>query len=133
MKNKAALLFLTLLYSTFSIQCSNEMYTQGKSLYNTHCANCHSEDGKGLRELYPPVVDSDFLNNNADLLPCIIRNGLSGNIVVNGVEFSQPMAGNKNLSDVEISNIINYIDNVLQNKKKFTSIEQVKATLESCK
>ena len=57
--------------------CSYEPYTQGKRLYQAFCSNCHMDNGEGLRSLYPPLANSDYLEKNHDQLACIIANGIS--------------------------------------------------------
>lgn len=91
------------------------------------------EDGSGLGKVLPPIADSDYLQNNYTQLPCIIRHGLKDTILVNGNEYTQAMEGIKLLSEVEMSNIINYInykwyDNTLPSQ----SLNAIKETLDSC-
>lgn len=91
------------------VSCQDDRFKQGKILYEFHCASCHMDDGSGLAELYPPLNQSDFLADNKKDLPHIIRYGIEGTLVVNGVEFDIPMSGIPELSAVEISNISNYV------------------------
>ncbi|MEM6522979.1 MAG: c-type cytochrome, partial [Bacteroidota bacterium] len=32
--------------------------------YLQHCSSCHQKNGEGLARLYPPLADSDYLENN---------------------------------------------------------------------
>ncbi|MGD1844762.1 MAG: c-type cytochrome [Salibacteraceae bacterium] len=82
---------------------------KGKRLYEVHCANCHGEEGQGLAQLYPPLANSDYLEAHATELPCIILNGIEGEILVNGVSYNQQMLGHPELSDAQIANITNYV------------------------
>ena len=102
-------------------------------MYDYHCAGCHGLDGKGLRQLYPPIAGTDYLEKNRDQLACIMRNGIQGEILVNGVVYDLPMAGIKELNDIEITNIINYINYDLDGKNIFTQNREVKKLLENCK
>ncbi len=115
----------------FILGCQNT-YTQGKLLYDTHCANCHMPDGKGLAALYPPLAGSDYLHSNRDKIPCIIRNGLHDTIVVNGIIFDIPMEGNPELNDVEINNIGNYILQAWGNNYGSLTLPQTQKALELC-
>lgn len=83
---------------------------QGERLYERHCANCHQQNGMGLGRLYPPLKNSEYLKKDPAELAGIIRNGIDGSIRVNGNEYDQPMAGNPTLTDLEIAEILTYIN-----------------------
>src|SRR5688500_9992674 len=78
-----------------------QYYVQGEKLYLKHCSNCHQADGTGLGRLYPPVNVSDYMENNFGDVICLMRHGKTGEIIVNGQQFDQPMAGVTGLSDLE--------------------------------
>lgn len=82
---------------------------EGKRLYQLHCANCHQIDGTGLARLYPPLKNSDYLISNTQEVICGIRHGQKGEIIVNGVVFSQEMPANLQLTPLEIAEITTYI------------------------
>ncbi|GLR17405.1 c-type cytochrome [Portibacter lacus] len=123
---------LLILVSITFIYCQNNIYAQGERLYQTYCSNCHGLDGNGLKNLYPPLNNSDYLKENNEKFACIILNGLEEEIVVNGKKYMMPMEGFKNLTDVDITNIINYVNSAWDNKLPETSIQEVKKNLESC-
>lgn len=113
--------------------CSGEAtYTEGKSLYDQHCLNCHMDDGKGMGELYPPLAAADVLKASGAGAACWIRNGLKGSIKVNGIEYDNVMTANKGLSAIEITNILNYVNNAWGNKRDFITLEEVMTALEGC-
>jgi len=104
----------------------------GQNLYNLHCMNCHQEDGKGVRGLVPPLAGADYLQTQRQELPCIIKYGLKGKIVVNGREFDHPMPPNLQLSEAQVYNIIRYIQNSWGNEMQAMSLAEVKAALRQC-
>ena len=106
--------------------------SQSEKLYQKHCMNCHGEYGKGLKQLYPPLAGSDFMKENKNKLACIIRYGLNDKIMVNEIIYHHPMPGNKNLSEVDIVNIINYINQSWGNSEEFISLKTVKGQLNKC-
>lgn len=108
-------------------------YSQGKRLYETHCANCHMSDGKGLAALFPPIAQSDYLHANRDKIACIIKYGLHDTILVNGIQYDIPMDGFPTLNAVEINNICNYIFTNLGNKITVISIDETELFLTKCK
>ena len=96
--------------------CFTNKQHQGERLYGQHCAGCHGEQGQGLGTLIPPLAGSDYLAQHAAQLSCIVRQGLRGPIVVNGVSYNQVMLGvqdtatHKHLSPAQITNLLNYIE-----------------------
>ncbi len=87
----------------------------GERLYTLHCANCHMEQGQGLAKLIPPLANADYLITYREQIPCIIRNGMQGEIVVNGTTYNHPMPGNDILTETEIYHIIDYINHSWEN------------------
>lgn len=90
------------------------------------------EDGKGLEQVIPPLAGSDYLVLHKDKIACIIRHGQSGEIVVNGKTFNQVMNPTPELSDFEITNIINYINSSWGNDFGYTKITDVQESLKNC-
>lgn len=90
--------------------CSEHPYQQGQILYENFCSNCHMADGSGLEGLIPPLAGADYLRDNQSSLACLIRYGIKDTIIVNGKTYSNPMEGIPNLTEFEITNIINYIN-----------------------
>ena len=130
---KFYLLFCLLLGLNIWYSCDSNPYKQGKILYENFCANCHMEDGSGLEGVIPPLAQADYVRERQDQLACIIRNGLKGEIIVNGRTYNQPMVGIEVLSDWEISNIINYINHSWGNDYGYYKLEQAREGLEECK
>jgi mono/diheme cytochrome c family protein len=129
MKYLAALLALCTLLSLGS--CEPKPYKQGKALYEKNCQSCHQPDGSAIAQLVPPLAGSDVLSQGA-AIACIIRNGLQGSIRVNGVEYNQPMPSNELLSEIQIANILNYINNSWGNSGSYISYQMVNDALKRC-
>ena len=91
------------------------------------------QDGKGLRGLIPPLANADFLVKNSVQIPCIIKNGIQGAIIVNDTTYTTEMVGIPELSDVQINNIINYIYHAWDNDIGESNINNVKKYLQNCK
>lgn len=111
---------------------NNETFYQGHSIYDSVCANCHMEDGTGLKGLIPPLAGSDYLKNNQLDVACIIRYGQHDTIVVNGKTYNQPMAGIEYLTDTEIANIINYINHAWGNDYGMIPFKELRQQLKTC-
>ena len=112
--------------------CEQETYMQGKRLYEAHCQNCHAEDGVGLSKLIPPLAKSDYLRDHQSKITCIIRNGQNEKIVVNGIEYQQEMPGKK-FTEVQVTNIINYINHAWGNDFGVTTLQKVTNEIRNCK
>ena len=110
----------------------DQMVINGRELYLQHCANCHQKDGSGLNNLYPPIADSDYLENKEEII-CMIRYGASGEMVVNGKTYNQAMPANRNLYDLDIASIVTYIYNEWGDESVATPTDTVTEILEDCK
>ena len=105
----------------------------GQQLYMQHCSACHQADGQGLAKLFPPIKESDYLDSNVSGVVCVMKNGLSGEIVVNGVEYNQPMPALPQLTSLEIAEIATYIYNSWGRSEGVINVKKVEDMLESCK
>jgi hypothetical protein len=90
------------------------------------------EDGSGLVKVNPPLANSDYLRDHQAEIACIIRNGQYDSIVVNGIYYYQEMIAFPKLSDVEITNVINYINHAWGNDYGERTITEVKSYLAPC-
>lgn len=104
----------------------------GERIYKIHCANCHMDDGVGLGTLIPPLAGADYLSANREKLACIVRYGLNDTIVVNGKVYAENMPANDKLTDIQITNVLNYIFQSWGNNQRPLTFEEVKATLAVC-
>ncbi len=113
--------------------CDKNPYGKGMNSYNKHCADCHGIDGVGLAALIPPLKNSDYLREQQDKIACIIRNGLDTSITVNQKVFDfQKMPPNDKLDEIEIANIINFINNAWGNKREFIEPQVIIDQLKEC-
>lgn len=112
------------------LACGKTERLQGKALYEQHCANCHMSGGEGLRQLIPPLAGADYLRDNPQAVVRGIRYGMEGPMVVNGVTYDQPMPANKELSEFQIVNIVNYINQAWGNDYGTITVEATRKWLE---
>lgn len=125
-------LLLSLFFLSFLISCGNQQFGQGEKLYQVHCESCHQTNGEGLGKLYPPLKGSDYWLKNQDNIPCIIRYGLKDTISVNQTTYSTHMLGIPQLTDYEICNIMNYINQNWYSDQEKIDIKAVKNNLKKC-
>lgn len=130
---KAVIWVLPFIATVVLSNCDSN-YSDGEIIYKKYCASCHMDDGTGLPGLIPPIAGADFLAKNRAELPCIIRYGLDKSIEVNGKNYGgQAMQGIPNLKDVEITNVLNWINTHLSNDNKIYSLPEVRDYLFNCK
>lgn len=82
----------------------------GANLYTQNCASCHGQNAQGLGIAFPPLLNSKWITGDKSVPVRIIRDGLSGEIQVNGNTYNGSMPSFKaRLSTAEIAAIINYL------------------------
>jgi mono/diheme cytochrome c family protein len=124
----AAAVILTLAFTN----CERK-FNDGEAMYKKACANCHMDDGSGLVGLIPPVAASDFMKNNLEKLPCLIKNGISGPISVNGKQYGgQNMPAMPSLTPVDITNLLNFLNTSFGNENPILTLQETKDQLENC-
>lgn len=90
------------------------------------------DDGQGLKLLIPPLAGVDYLAEDRSQIACIIKNGLNDTLQINNKIYFQEMLAIPKLSEAEITNIINYINQAWGNDMGYVQINEVKAALEAC-
>jgi mono/diheme cytochrome c family protein len=130
-------LLVVFLFTAYCIACQSEgnvkrdqYIAEGFTLYQTHCANCHQRDGKGLESLYP-ALSSDYLMDKSKVI-CWIKNGINQPMTVNGKMYNRAMPANPALKDLEIAEIVTYVYATWGKQTEITPIETVQKALEQC-
>lgn len=104
-----------------------ESISRGASVYNNFCASCHLSEGEGIKGVFPPVKNSDWLTEKRKETIHAVKFGLSGPIEVNGEQYDNLMP-NLGLSDQETADVLNYIFNSWGNQvEKPVTKEEVEA------
>jgi cytochrome c551 len=104
---------------------------QGEGLYTVHCSNCHQKSGTGLGRVYPPLNQSDFVENHFEEVICLMRNGRTGELIVNAKVYNQAMPAST-LSDLEIAEIATYIYNSWGRSRGIIEVTSVSSLLQAC-
>jgi mono/diheme cytochrome c family protein len=116
----------------YLLACGHNPYQEGARLYKIHCENCHMVDGKGLRGIIPPLINSDFLVKHKEQIPCMIRHGIKGEITVNDTLYNTEMPGIPELSAVQINNILNYVYHNWNTGTEKSNVREVEEALKNC-
>lgn len=101
----------------------------GKEIYDRLCANCHQTNGEGLGRLIPPLAGSDYMKEDLGRTIRLIKYGLTGEIIVNGISYNQPMPPNPQLTSMEIAEITTYIYNVWGLQEGLITVQEVEKSL----
>ncbi|HSH09386.1 MAG TPA: cytochrome c, partial [Oceanipulchritudo sp.] len=105
-----------------------DMLALGKRVYTQNCVACHQSSGIGLPGVSPPLVASDWVQDNPERLIKVVLAGLAGPVVVNGNEYNNAMTPFSRLKDQQIAAVLTYIrtDPSYQNNSYAVSEELVK-------
>ncbi len=115
-------------------------YDLGKEVFNrdAHCVTCHQADGKGVDNTYPPLVKSEWLDDDERMIKIVLK-GLNGPLKFQGKEYGKnaaipPMIGFAPLAnDEEIAAVISYVRQSFGNDLDFIKAEDVKRIREQTK
>jgi len=131
--NKLALIFITsavtLTLVSFQTKQSFDLkasVARGKDVYVTYCMSCHMEQGEGVEDVYPPLAKSDYLMADKKRSINQVLHGASGEMKVNGKIYNAEMLA-VDISDQEVSDVLNYVRNSFGNKGDAVTPDQVKA------
>ncbi|MGB0429546.1 MAG: c-type cytochrome [Bacteroidia bacterium] len=106
--------------------------SMGRMVYQKQCTNCHQKDGNGYEALYPPLNNSDYLNQDPLKSLCIIINGAKGEMVVNGSTYNMPMPNFRHLKADELAKLMTYITNSWDNKGRLYTDEEMAEAMQKC-
>lgn len=136
-KYKFILIFVVfLILTTIILTATNYNKSRGKKLYIEHCSKCHRTTGKGIKRVYPPVKNSDYIQKASS--EEIIRGmlfGRSGEIIVNGKKYNGVMTTeiDETVSDDDIALITMYIYREFNGINKAVTAQDVKKAREKGK
>jgi mono/diheme cytochrome c family protein len=72
------------------------------------------------------------MEKNLENVLCLMKNGMEGELVVNGISFNQAMPGVPTLSDLEIAEIATYIYNSWDHKRGIIEVSTARQVLNKC-
>jgi len=77
--------------------------------YKFYCAACHGRDGRGAKNLFPPLRGSPWLTGDPGVPIRIVLHGLNGTITVEGERFmnNMPPLGLR-LDDAKLAELLTY-------------------------
>ncbi|MEJ7780598.1 MAG: c-type cytochrome [Daejeonella sp.] len=108
-------------------------FPKGASIFKSFCQTCHGPDGNGVTSLAPPLNNSQWVTGDKKKLNAIVLYGLTGPIQVGNKLYKAPeingempgIASNKDFSDEDIAELLNYVRNSWSNKGSTVTDEDV--------
>ncbi|MGB0807034.1 MAG: copper-containing nitrite reductase [Salibacteraceae bacterium] len=91
-----------------SIMSRAEKLELGEIVYNSTCLACHQAEGQGIEGAFPPLANSDYLNEDIERAIGIVLHGKSGEITVNGKVYNSVMT-KQALNNNEVASVLTYI------------------------
>ncbi|GAB3536499.1 cytochrome C-552 [Pontibacter brevis] len=93
-----------------------ESVKRGKEVYSSTCQSCHMAAGEGIPGAFPPLAKSDFLMKDQKRAVGVVVHGLSGEVKVNGQTYNMVMPPQSHLTDQQVADVLNYVQNSFGNK-----------------
>lgn len=117
MKHSLIASFCFLVMLSCQPKAEKESIANGKEVYITNCISCHQPDGKGIEGAYPSLVKSDYITTD--------QTQRALKLIKYGSGFD---AGMKpiSLTEKEIVDVLNYIQNTWENEGAFLTKTQLK-------
>ena len=84
---------------------------RGKAVYSRTCIACHQPTGMGLPPVFPPLAGSEWVSKDASIAVRNIINGMQGPVTVKGMTYNSMMPPVAGLSDKDIADVVNYVNN----------------------
>lgn len=107
----------------FDLAASSE---RGKEIYLRNCVSCHMDQGEGLEGIFPPLAKSDYMLKDKKRAIQQTLYGANIEMTVNGKVYNGEMNG-FDITDEEMSDLMNYIFNSFGNKGGVITPAEVKA------
>lgn len=102
-----------------------EIVIGGEQVYQTYCAACHLNDGKGDDSRFPPLDSSEFVSGDKTRLINILLNGMQQPITVKGRQFNGLMPSHRFLTDKDLALVLTYIRQNFNNNSSEILPEEV--------
>ncbi len=100
---------------------------RGKKVYTERCLTCHQIDGGGVMNMNPPLIKTKWVLGDKSQLIEIVLKGLSSGVTIDDIEYHNVMASHKDLTDLQIADVLTYVRNSFGNKAKAVTEAEVKA------
>jgi mono/diheme cytochrome c family protein len=113
---------------TLSLQQSKlqASIARGQIVYTARCLTCHQVDGGGVSRMNPPLINTKWVLGEKPQLIQIILKGMTTGVEIDNKQYHNVMASHKDLSDLQIADVLTYVRNSFGNKAKAVTEAEVK-------
>ncbi len=82
----------------------------GQAVFEKHCVACHQGNGLGIAGAFPPVIGSEWVTGEAEVLVRILLHGMQGPVMVAGAPYNGAMPAWRDvLQDPELAALATYL------------------------
>ncbi|HBH05129.1 MAG TPA: hypothetical protein DDX92_00820 [Flavobacteriales bacterium] len=124
--------FVITILVLISVRSCETPASRGEEQYLAKCAKCHGKNGEGLKQLYPPLNDPMVLEQYAAQMACIIAYGIDDTLIINGIEYNQPMEPIADINSIQMANLLNFMLNEWGAKDTAVSLIDIETQLQNC-
>jgi nitrite reductase (NO-forming)/hydroxylamine reductase len=105
-----------------------QILAEGETAFVNTCSPCHRVNGQGMPGVFPPLAGSDFIaSQDKTLIVSSVLQGMTGRMVINGVEYDNVMPPMSHLPDAEVAKILTYVFNSWGNPGGMIAAHEVAA------
>ena len=118
MKNCSLIFLWILALTACEPNAKEQSITRGKEVYVANCITCHQPDGNGITGIYPSLIKSNKISIDQTKR------------AVQLISYGSPFEGGMkpiHLSEKEIVDVINYIQNAWENETPAISTTELRA------
>jgi mono/diheme cytochrome c family protein len=99
---------------------------RGKIVYVARCLTCHQIDGGGVQNMNPPLIKTKWVLGDKSQLIQIVLKGLNTGVTIDEIDYHNVMASHKDLTDLQIADVLTYVRNSFGNNAKVVTEAEVK-------
>ena len=107
---------------------SEKSMIEGEKIYTNVCKICHQQNGQGVKGIYPPFAQADYLMEDVNRGIRQALFGSNGNLemTVNGIKYNGIMlAYGETMNDSSMSFVLTYITNSWGNNHGIIKPEEI--------
>jgi mono/diheme cytochrome c family protein len=104
---------------------SSLLMSFGQTIYETHCASCHANDGRGMPPEYPPLASNPSIQMESSVNPVrmVLNGGFPPGTTGNPMPYGMPPFA-QTLSDDEVAAVVTYIRGAWGNRGSAVSARE---------
>ncbi len=122
-----ALSAISCLVTTTLASAADPSAERGLTVYQVACAACHQPTGEGVRGIFPPLANSEYLLADKARSIRIALQGTSGPLKVNAVDYQGVMPPPPGLDDQKIADVLTYVRSAWGNRGDAVTTAEVQA------